>query len=115
MSWGSFVFGVVLGAAGMLATGFLRAAGSDLYQYLKKRINPPPLEPVKVGSHFDPVLYEPGSCAWVREEKVDDYEHDKYTFYPHPKSGAKCFREAWVGPQKRIEFLMVRPDATRKA
>jgi hypothetical protein len=82
---------------------------------LKKRVNPPPLEPVKVEGWFEPTLIEASSCAWVTEVGVYDYEQKNCTYYPHPKNGAKCYREAWVGPQKYHEFLMVSPDGKKKS
>lgn len=114
VNWPSFVSGLVAGAALALITGFMRAAGGDLWALLKRRLNPAPPEPVKVDGRFEPIRYEPGSCAWVREGKLYDYEQKNYAYYPHPKGGARCYREAWVGPQKHIEFLMVRPDAVLK-
>ena len=120
MSWlptdlASFVWGVVLGLGGAYFTGFLREAGRDSWQALKKRLFPSPPEPVKVEGTFVATLYDPGSCVWVPEERIYDYERKSYSYYPHPKNGAKCFREVWTGSQKHIEFLMAAPSAKRRA
>lgn len=110
----SFVWGVVVGLVGAVFTGFLREAGKDGYLWLKEKILRSPPDPVKVDGRFVPELYEPGLCAWVGEEKVYDYERKGWTYYPHPRDDAKCYREVWTGNRKSLEYLMVQPEAQRK-
>ena len=115
MSWlpgdlPSFLWGVVVAAAGLIATGFLREAGKELWVRLKSRYFPepaPPPEPVQVDRDFRPTLYRPEDCVWVRHESISRYEGEGYTYYPHPQNGAKCVR----GYGRESSFLMVKPNS----
>tara|TARA_R110001599_G_scaffold337246_1_gene555511 strand:- start:3399 stop:3947 length:549 start_codon:yes stop_codon:yes gene_type:complete len=40
----SFVIGILIGAVGLFATGFLRKAGEDLYSMIKSKVKPENLE-----------------------------------------------------------------------
>lgn len=44
MDLSSFTIGILIGAVGVFATGFLRKAGEDLYVLIKRRIKPERLE-----------------------------------------------------------------------
>jgi len=106
----SYIWGAASVAVAWFLSSLTKAAGKDAWSWLKNKINPAPPEPIKVDGKFVPEAYEPGSCAWVREEKVYDYEDKGYFYYPHPKNGAKCFRETYSGQIKYVEWLMVKPD-----
>ncbi len=110
--WLSFLWGLAVGALGLLFTGALKKGGEDVYAAVKERLFPTPPEPIRVAHDFDPVLYQPGGCAWVPEVYTHDREAQGYTYYPHPKGGAKCYRTG--GARGSNEFLMVRPDAQPK-
>ena len=107
----SFVWGLVLGAAGLFLTGVFQEAGKDAWSLVKRTVRPPPPEPVKVDAKFAPTLYAPGDCAWVPEGKCYNREAEGGTYYPHPSNGGKCFRQINGGSGLRKEFLMVKPGA----
>jgi hypothetical protein len=111
MDISSLVWGVLIGIAATVATGFGRAAGKDLYRYLKTKFGPP--APLKVGEGFEPADLERGSCAWVREDHLDGHESLGSTYYKHPNNrGGKCYREVFIGPRATKEFLMVLKQET---
>lgn len=105
----SYLWGAASVALVWFLSSFTKAAGKDAWGWFKNKVNPAPPEPMKVGGKFVPEAYPPGSCAWVGEDKVYDYEGKDYFYYPHPKNGAKCFRETYSGHIKRVEWLMVKP------
>jgi hypothetical protein len=112
----SFALGVVVGTIGAFFTGFLKKAGEDAWSWSKAKVFPAPpvpLAPMRVEGKFPATLYAPGDCAWVREEKTYEYEAKGYFYYPHPKNGARCFRNAPVGSEMHHEYLMVSPNATK--
>ena len=111
----SFIWGAVIVAAIWFASSFISEAGKDAWDWFKSEVNPPPPEPIKVDGKFVPEIYVPGSCAWVREETLYDYEANDYFYYPHPKNGTKCFRETYSGNNKYTEWLMVKPGAKKAA
>ena len=106
----SFLWGLVIAVIAIVATGFLREAGKELWSTLKKKLFPPPTpetEPVQVDAKFQPTLYAKSDCLWSRHESVSRFESEGYTYYPHPKNGAKCVR----GYGQELSFLMVKPNA----
>jgi len=107
----SFAWGTAIGVLGAFGTGFLKKGGEDFYSWVKNKIHPKPLNPIQVDGQFVPSLYEAGSCAWVRQERTYEYEEKAYTYYPHPKNGARCFRVTSDGSRPLTEFLMVKPEA----
>ena len=109
----SFLWGVAVAAVGLIGTGFFREAGKELWVRLRNRYFPepaPPPEPIQVDQSFRPTRYRPEDCVWARHESVSRYEGDGYTYYPHPKNGAKCVRG--YGPES--SFLMVKQNAQPK-
>lgn len=110
----SFAWGAFAGAAVAFGTGFLKKAGEHTFDLLAHRLNPPPPQPVQVDGQFVPTAYAPADCAWVGEEHVYDYETKGYTHYPHPESGAKCFRVISDGNKPVREVLLVQPGAVRR-
>ena len=111
----SFVWGAVVGIFGAFGTGFLKKAGEDFYSWVKNKVNPKPPEPVQVDGKFVPSMFEAGSCAWVRQERLYEFEEQAYTYYPHPKNGARCFRVTTDGSRPLTEFLMVKPGVKLNA
>jgi len=109
----SYLWGAASVALVWFVSSFTKAAGKDAWGWFKNKINPAPPEPIKVGGQFVPETYPPGSCAWVAEEKVYDYEEKHYFNYPHPKNNAKCFRETYSGQIKKVEWLMVKPGTEK--
>jgi|GEM_PF-2677115 len=115
MSWfpsdlTSFVYGFVVAAAAITATGFFREAGKELYGKLKSIIFPEPAlppEPVQVDMSFRPTLYKQEDCTWVRHESISRKEGEGCTYYPHPSNGGKCVR----GSEQEQSVLMVKPNA----
>lgn len=113
MNWKSFLWGVAVGALALFFAGFMKKFGEDVYRSLKSKWFPGPPEPVKVDGKFVATAFEPAKCAWVLEGKIYDYETQNYFYYPHPKTGGKCFRVVGEGASIRNEFLMVSPDAKK--
>ena len=111
--WKSFLWGVAVGAFGAFFAGFLKKFGEDAYSSLKSKWFPEPPEPVKVDGKFVPTAFEPAKCAWVPEGTIYNYETQNYFYYPHPKTGGKCFRVVGEGASMRNEFLMVAPDTEK--
>lgn len=110
----SFLWGLVLAVIGMVATGFLREAGKELWALVKKKYFPhPPLppEPVQVDLQFQPTLYAGSDCVWSRHESVSRREAEGYTFYPHPSTGGKVVR----GYGREASYLMVKPNAPKQS
>lgn len=107
----SFIWGTLIGAVAAFGTGFLQKAGEHAFIYFKNKINPKPPEPEQVDGHFVPVTFLPGECAWVNEGKLYDYEQKGYSYYPHPKNNARCFRMTSDGRHHIKEFLLVQPGA----
>jgi len=110
--WPSFLLGIVVGGLAAFFTGFLKKLGEDAWGALKGRLFPKPPEPVLVPTDFEPTLFKPGSCEWVREEYLSDKKAQRYTYYPHPNGGAPCYRVVvGMGHNQNKEFLMAKPDA----
>jgi len=109
----SFLWGGLSVALVWFISSFTQAAGKDAWSWVKKKINSEPVEPIKVSGKFIPKVYAPGDCAWVGEERAYTYESEEYFYYPHPKNGAKCFREAYSGHHKSIEWLMVKSGSSK--
>jgi hypothetical protein len=110
--WPSVVWGIVIGAVGAVFTGLFKKAGEYAWTAIRSRFKPP--EPIRVANNFDPVVFEPGECAWVPETKVELRASEGFTFYPHPKRNAKCFRTVQTGHGPSNEYLMARPNAKRR-
>lgn len=68
--WGSFVWGVAIGASGAFFAGFMKKFGEDVYRSLKSKWFPGPPEPVKVDGKFVATAFEPAKCAWISEGKT---------------------------------------------
>lgn len=111
--WKSFIWGVAVGGLGAIFSGFLKKFGEDAYVALKARWFPKPPEPTQVEARFAPPATGAAERAWVPESRVGDYEAKDYSYYPHRKTGGKCFRVVGEGSSARKEFLMVAPDATK--
>ncbi|RMD85737.1 MAG: hypothetical protein D6815_01195 [Candidatus Dadabacteria bacterium] len=114
MDWSSFTIGLVVGAAGIVVTGFFRELGKDLYGAVKRKLLPLPPEDVQVAAGFEPDLYEPGGCSWINSLKALDKEQDGYSYYPHPSNGGRCYRKPNPGRDESVEYLMIKPDAVKK-
>lgn len=109
----SFLWGLVVASVAIVATGFLREAGKELWGALKKRFFPPPApepEPVQVDRTFQPTLYTGADCIWSRHESVSRRVAEGYTFYPHPSNGGKVVQ----GYGREQSFLMVKPNAQKQ-
>jgi hypothetical protein len=109
--WPSFGWGVVTGGVIAFWAGFFKKAGEALFTAVSARFKPP--EPIQVDGKFIPNLFPPGSCAWVNELKLYEYEEQGYSYYPYGKRNARCFRLISDGPKLLKEFLMVKPGATK--
>jgi len=109
----SFLWGLAVAVVGMVATGFLREAGKELWVTLKRRYFPPPPPPpeqVQVDLGFKPTIYAEQDCLWARHENMSRYESEGYTFYPHPSNGGKVVR----GYGREASFLIVKPGAQKR-
>lgn len=107
----SFAWGAALGGVAAFGTGFLKKAGEHFFGYVANRVNPKPPEPIQVDGRFVPARFNPSECAWVNEVKLYDYEEKGYTYYPHPKGNAPCYRITSDGMRPLKEFLLVKPGA----
>lgn len=106
----SFVWGFVLAAIGIFSTKVVQKAADDFYSWSKNKIFPKPPEPIEVEQTFVPTRFDPSQCAWANELRLHDYEAKGYRYYPHPKTGGRCFRRPDATNQVR-EFLMVGSNA----
>ncbi len=111
----SFLWGSVAGGLMIFSSGFLKKAGEHAFSYLTKRLNPLQPEPVQVDGQFTPSQFAPHQCSWVNAVGVYDYEAKGFIYYPHPKTGGKCFRVIADGSQPLKQFLVVQPGAQRVA
>jgi hypothetical protein len=113
--WPSFVWGAAIAGLAAFGTGFLKNAGEHTFTHVAGKLNPKPPEPERVDGRFVPTRFAPGVCAWVNEQKLYEYEEKGYTYYPHPKNGAYCFRNTSDGRGPVKEFLLVQPGAQKVA
>ena len=111
----SFLWGAAIGGVAAFATGFLKKAGEHAFGFVANKLNPKPPEPIQLDGKFIPSRYAPGDCAWVHEVKLYDFEEMGYTYYPHPKGNARCFRITSDGRTPFREFLLVKPGASEVA
>jgi hypothetical protein len=111
----SFAWGALIGAVAAFGTGFLKKAGEHVFTLVAGKVNPKPPEPEQVDGRFVPTRFAPGVCAWVREVQLYEYEEKGYTYYPHPKNEARCFRITSDGMKPVKEFLLVQPGSARVA
>lgn len=107
----SFAWGAFVGAVAAFGTGFLKKAGEHAFESIAGKLNPIPPEPAQVDGRFVPTRFAPGECAWVGEVKLYEYEGKGYTYYPHPRNNAHCYRLTSDGRQPIKEFLLVSPGA----
>ena len=111
-SLGSFLLGVVSGLLAAFFAGFFGEAGKDAYASLKRKINAPEPEPVRVMSSFVPVGESADSYNWTNEVQINDRLAAGYRFYVDPSDGAKRF--IYPNPSSRPmdkAHLMIRPKA----
>lgn len=102
----SLIWGLVLGAGGLVLTSAGRELGKDLYAYIKRKVGPP--EPMHVSSKYVPKGYEKGGCVWVQEHQIPNHLEKGDTFYEHPQNrGGKCYRETPSSAGITREYLMV--------
>lgn len=113
--WNSFAWGALIGGIAAFSTGFLKKAGEHTFSWLASKVNPKPPEPEKVDGKFVPISFAPGVCSWVREVQLYEYDEKGYTYYPHPKNSARCFRVTSDGKNLFHEFLLVQPGAVEVA
>lgn len=109
--WPSFVWGALIGAIAAFGTGFLKKAGEHAFTHVAGKVNPKLPEPEQIDGRFESTRFAPGICAWVREARLYEYEEKGYTYYPHPKNEARCFRITSDGRDRIKEFLLVQPGA----
>lgn len=113
-SGGSYLLGVVSGLLAAFFSGFFGAAGKDAYTKLRRKLNPPEPEPVRVLSSFVPKGYASDSCLWANEVQIKDRQAEGYIVYLDPSDGAQRF--IYPNPSSRPldkAFLMLRPGAER--
>ena len=113
--WPSFAWGAAIAGVAAFGTGFLKKAGEHSFTQVAAKLNPKPPEPEQVDGRFAPTRFAPGACAWVAEPKLYEYEEKGYTYYAHPKNGARCFRNTSDGRGSVREFLLVQPGAEEVA
>ncbi len=111
----SFAWGALVGAIAAFGTGFLQKVGEHVFAYIRDKINPKHPEPEQIDGHFVPVTFACSECAWVNEVKLYEYEQKGYSYYPHPKNNARCFRITSDGRHPIKEFLLVQPRAKKMA
>jgi hypothetical protein len=107
----SFAWGALIGGVAAFATGFLKKAGEYSFGYFTNKISPKEPEPIQVAGSFVPTQFAPSDCAWINEVKLYEYEEKGYTYYPHPKNKARCFRITSDGMKPLKEFLLVQQGA----
>lgn len=95
----SFIWGIVSAGLVLVAGGFFREAGKDLWLWIK----PKKAADILVDEAFNGELYDTANCLWVREESLSRYEKT-YFFYPHPNNGGRCCRKQGKTPT----YLMVK-------
>lgn len=110
----SFVWGAAITGVAAFATGFLKKGGEHAFTKVAAKLNPKPPDPEQVDGRFA-LPTSAGPCAWVSELKLYEYEEKGYTYYPHPKNGARCFRNTSDGRNPVREFLLVLPEAQKVA
>lgn len=108
----SFLWGAAVAGLGFFLTGFLTKAGEKAFEHVANKLKPP--EPTEMPRGFVPTAYAPGDCAWVAGVKIDEYVDAKYGFYPHPKTGGKCYRLTANGTVQVKEYLMHKPGAKQQ-
>ncbi|HVN37982.1 MAG TPA: hypothetical protein VMW19_07405 [Myxococcota bacterium] len=101
------VLAYLLGAATVFLTGFGRAAGSDAWAWLKKKLNPPPPQPELVPMNFTVPGIAPTSCVWVPDHEVVDHLARGFTHVLHPEKRGPCY--ARPSRDEVAYFLMKRP------
>jgi hypothetical protein len=114
MEFGTLIVGALLGAIGMAVfhffKGFIEEFGKETAKKVKERYFPepePPPEPILVDGTYEKWV-EPGTHAWVAEDKLYKMEGGGFTYHLEKTRGAKVYRRLPSGVK---EFLMKRPDA----
>jgi len=113
--WVSFGSGAVIGGVAAFATGFLKKAGEHAYEFVREKFFPEPLGPIEIDRKYAPSLFKLGSCSWVPEVDLDEFESKGHTHYPHPSGAPRCYRATMTGHGPVKEFLMVKPGAEKAA
>jgi hypothetical protein len=113
--WPSFLWGAIVGLLAAFFTGFFTKAGEHAYTAVHSKLFPKPMEPIEVDRHFAPDLYKLGSCSWVSEIDVPEFEDKGFIHYPHQSGSPKCYRTTYNGHANVSEFLMVQPGAEKNA
>lgn len=109
----SFVWGALAAGALLVVTGLCNAAVSDLYLWIKKKLDRSPPEPRELPQRFSPSVFAKEDCAWEPEIDVPGKEQEGWSFYPHPDTKGRGFRMANHGGKLTREFLMTKPGAKR--
>ncbi|MGZ8984553.1 MAG: hypothetical protein ACXW11_11490 [Methylotenera sp.] len=107
----SFAWGVLIGGLVAFATGFFQKAGEHTFTFVKNKINLAPPEPEQVDGRFVQNICLPDKCAWVNEARLYEFEQKNYSYYPHPKNNARCYRITSDGHHTIKEYLLVQPGS----
>ena len=112
-NWPSYLLGALTTVAVAILTGFSAEAIKDLYAIVKRKINPPEPNPIKVAPDFEPDGYPPGTFAWVNEVHVIDRLRNGYSYYRDSHDGAKRYRHPNPNsPHPDKEFFMFKADTS---
>jgi len=104
-----FLGGAAVGAVGIVLTGFLSSAGSDLWSWLKHKKNPPEPEDRIVSKDFVPEdVPDVMNRRWVLDTSIADWEGKGYRPY-RDNEGRRCMRQTRHSTGQLFEeFLMVK-------
>jgi hypothetical protein len=104
---------LIIVAIGYIFRGLFSAAGKDLWDYIKENTANLRRVSMEVPHDFKAVIYPIQNCTWISEENIKNKEKHKWKYYPHPKSGGKCFRTLNKGNVVLKEYFMITPDAKK--
>jgi hypothetical protein len=98
---------------GVVFKGFFSAAGKDLWAITKLKFKGIVKSDFEVETDFKPKIYKVQNCTWIPEENLENKENHKWKYYPHLKSGGRCYRLVGEGKFAKKEYYMVTPNAER--
>lgn len=109
LSYGEFFLGWLVGIISVIATGFMKGLGRDLYTEVKKRILKEPTF-VEVDRSYEPSGSQSQKYVWVPESKRVQKLQAGYKYNFEDAKRTVYFRKTSDGRSVFNEYLMIKPE-----
>lgn len=104
----NFLSGLIVGLASGLALSIVSAAGKDIWDYIRNKISPPPIQVHRDfgDKHLSAEEVQHLQPRWSTDEQVYNSQQEGFVFY-ETKKRQRCYQITRGGP---TAWLMVRKE-----